>query len=633
MHIVRVAPLAALPNTVPQVLDYFWNAPLPQGAVVRVIVGHRGLTALVLESMPLEQAKLSVKKSDFGLKKVNTVITESPQATTQQISLARTLARQYHAPLGMCLKTVLPSFIGARGRILDLPPTPTRSKRTPEPHTLILTQPDTARAYIAEHLSVTDGQLLVIVPEITLAKYLAEQFDSEQIALIHSDLSVKNMFTEYRRVMTGQARVVIGTRVALFLPFADLNHIIVEDPLHEAYKSDMTPRYNAPDVARMMSEMYHASVTYLSPAMSTANTHAVAAGVLHFTDRKPYWPQCVYADMAAEQQSGNRSILSRAVQEAILDAYDERRPILLFSPRRAYSTTVVCTHCRMPVLCATCAIPLRLHRTTEHMLVCYHCTAFLRVPKQCPSCKAGTLHPAGLAGSQKIAEAVGVCLDRHGLTKIKVPILDSDLVRTDEHERTILEQFDAMPHPMLVATQMIFSHRYTRSFTRIAVIEADALGYSPDFRAQERLVYQLEKLVDFHPSTLYLQSLDRSGALAHAQERSWNTLYAQELSERKVLGWPPFSRLTKLSYATNDRTHAERAARTLAERLTRAAAHLGITRTVSILGPMPALLERAGGRWTHHILLKSTGTSPKIASLLDHVPTGWTIDIDPRSIT
>jgi primosomal protein N' (replication factor Y) len=146
-------------------------------------------------------------------------------------------------------------------------------------------------------------------------------------------------------------------------------------------------------------------------------------------------------------------------------------------------------------------------------------------------------------------------------------------------------------------------------------------------------VYQLEKLADFRPKTLYLQSLGRSGALAHAQARTWDALYTQELSERKALGWPPFSRLTKLSHTTNDRIRAERAARVLAERLTRAAAHLGITRAVSVLGPMPALLERAGGRWTQHILLKSTGASPKITSLLEHVPTGWTIDIDPRSIT
>ncbi len=633
MHVIRVAPLAALPNTVPQVLDYFWTAPLSAGALVRVMIGHRAVTAIVLEAMPLEQAKLSIKKAGFGLKKVTAVVVESPQATARQIKLARTIARQYHAPLGMCLKTVLPSFVGARGRLLNVDTAQQRTSREPLPHALILSQPDTALKFLKERIIATDGQLLVVVPEIALAEYLTEHLGSPQSALIHSDMSAKKMFTEYRRVLTGEARVIFGTRLALFLPFADLEHMIVEDPLHEAYKSDMTPRYNAPDVARMVAESHGASLTYLSPALSTANLHAVSAGVLKLTDKKPHWPRCVHADMIQEQQSGNRSILSRAVQEAILEAYDEKRPILIFSPRRAYSTAMTCTHCRMPLLCATCAIPMRLHRTTENMLVCYHCTAFVQVPKQCPACKAGTLRPAGLAGSQKIAEAIGICLDRHGLTKVKVPILDSDLVRTAAHEEDILEQFEAMPHPMLIATQMIFSHRYARSFKSIAVIEADALAYNPDFRAQERLVYQLEKLADFRPATLYIQSMGQSGALAHVHARSWDMLYAQELAERKMLGWPPFSRLTKLSHTTTDRVRAERAARTLAERLIRAAAHLGITKAVSVLGPMPALLERAGGRWTQHIILKSTGTSPKIPELLDQVPAGWTIDIDPRSIT
>jgi primosomal protein N' (replication factor Y) len=180
--------------------------------------------------------------------------------------------------------------------------------RTPEQPGLVLSQPDTARIYLKERIAGTQGQLLIIVPEISLAEYLHEQFGDGQSVLVHSDMSAKKVCEAHRRVLTGDARIVFGTRIALFLPFPNLEQIIVEDPLHEAYKSDMTPRYNAPDVARMVAETYRASLTYLSPALSTANTHAISAKVLEFTDHKPYWPLCIHADMADEQQSGNRSI-------------------------------------------------------------------------------------------------------------------------------------------------------------------------------------------------------------------------------------------------------------------------------------------------------------------------------------
>lgn len=632
MHIIRVTPLAALPNTVPPVLDYFWPGPLPRGALVRATVGRRAVNALVLESLDVARAKMAVRKSSFGLKRLSAVISDRPQATAGQMELIRWLAAQYHAPLGLCAKSVLPAFIGKRGHLLDISDTPT-ARTVPERTDFILTQPETALENIGRLISSAAGTVLVVVPEVTLALRLAEHFKARRPLLVHGQLGVRAHAAAYRAVLDGTAPVIIGTRLALSLPYRELERVIVEDPLHEAYKSDMAPRSNAPDVARQLARIHGASLTYLSPAMSTVNRYLIDQKTFAFRDDKPDWPRLTTVDMVRERQDGNRSLLSRSAQEALMDAYDDRRPVLFFSPRRAYASVAACERCHKPVLCGVCAVPMRFHRTSEDMLVCYHCAAFTGVPKQCPACHAGALCPAGLAGSQKIVQAVNTFLDRHGLRTLAIPILDSDLVRDDAGERELLARFDAMERPLLVATQMIFSHRYERSFDMIVVVQADALSYNPDFRTQERLIYQLEKLADLSPKTMFLQSWETQGVLAHAPGRAWGPFYERELAERKALGWPPFTRVVKLTTYHRERAIADRSAKIAADRLRRAAAHLGMAKTATVLGPTPALVERAGGRWTQHIVLKTTLTAVRLAELLAHVPGGWTIDIDPRSIT
>lgn len=633
MFIIRVAPLAALPNTVPPVLDYFWATPLVPGSVVTVMVGRRAVMGLVLESLGLEHAKLAVKKSSFGLKRLSSIVTDQPQATPDQLALARWMSRQYFVPLGLCLKTILPNWLGKRGKILEIPTLKARSLKLRASPRLILTQPDTALAEIRSILVGAKGQILVVVPEVSLAMWLARELTAYTPILIHSELTATAHARAYRTVLSGTPGLIIGTRIALFLPFNGLERVIMEDPQHEAYKSDMTPRTTAPDIARELAQIHNAALSYLSPALSTANHYLVSKNIFELTDHKPYWPQVIQIDMTQERQSDNRSLLSRHVQDALLDAYEDRTPILFFSPRKAYASHVSCERCHKPVNCSTCSIPLRFHRTSEDMLVCYHCTAYLQVPKQCPTCHAGRLKSAGLAGSQKIAEAINQLLDRHGHSKLAIPILDGDLVRTDADEDAIFETYNAMEHPILIATQKIFSHRYARRFPAIAMIEADALVTNPDFRTQERLIYQCEKIADFQPTTLYVQSWDRTGALEHVATRAWDVFYGEELAERKALKWPPFVRIIKLAAAHLDASKANHTAQLAGDRLRRASEHLKLTKAISILGPTPALVERAGGTWTHHIIIKSSATPEKLNELLAHVPPGITIDIDPRSIT
>ncbi len=631
MFTVRVIPLAKLPPHAPSVLDYFWSEELPRGSLVKASLGRRVVSALVLDVQDIRSAKLSLKKSSFSLKKLSGVITATVQLSSQQLELARWISAQYACSLSTAVTTVAPSFIGKRGSLITHEPHQPSPRMPTASGTILVTQPDTARATLQTILKKTKGQILILVPDRLLAESLTESLGTN-VKCVHTGLTAKELRTLYQGVLDGTVTAVVGTRSALFLPWTSLAHVVVEDPLHEMYKSDMSPRLNAPDVARHLATLHGAQLTWLTAALSTVQFHLTQSGALKLKHQKPYWPAITLVSAESEEREGHRSLFSRAAQNALVETYEQRGPLLIFSARRGYATVARCGHCRASVACKTCAIPLRWHRTSEDMLVCYHCAAYVAVPKQCPTCRAGALKPSGTPGSQKLAEAAATTLDRFGHTSEKIPVLDSDLVLTPEDTRRTMELFDAMRHPILVATSMILSHRYQRKFQTILVPHLDMFATNPDYRTQDRLLLQLEKLADFQPERIILQTYQDDGLAPYIQQRSWNDFFAKELAHRKELRWPPYSRIIKLTFAHRDRAAATRAAAVGAERITRAIAHIRAPGT-QLLGPMPSLIERAGGRWTQCLILKSTLPSSRLSELLEYIPEGWTVDIDPRSIS
>jgi len=628
---VRVVPLAKLPAHAPAVLDYFWPDALALGSLVRASIGKRVVLALVLDTQDIRSAKLSLKKSSFALKKLSGVISETPQLSGIQIELAKWISAQYFCSLATALTTVAPPFIGKRGSLADHRSVVAPTTSANNSGIVYVAQPDTALKKIREIIASSTGQTFLLVPDRFIARSIQVQLGTDA-HLMHSGLSATDAKNIYRHVLDGSLKVLVGTRSGLFLPWSALTHIIVEDPLNELYKSDMTPRLNAPDVARHLATLHHAQLTWLTAALSTVQYHLTVSKKLTTKYIKPLWPAITLSTTETQEQAGHRSLFGRPAQDALLDAYEQKTPLLMYSARRGYATIARCARCRASVACATCAIPLRWHRTSEDMLVCYHCGAFNSVPKQCPTCHAGVLKPSGTPGSQKLVEAINTVLERFGHEKIKIPILDSDLVQTPADVQRTLSEFDAMQHPVLVATSMIHSHRYERTFQTIVVPHMDMLATNPDYRTQDRLLLQLEKLADFKPERIILQTFQDDGLAPFIVQRDWDAFFTQELAHRKSLRWPPYSRIIKLSFSRRDKGVVSRAAGVCADRLSRAIAHLRAPGT-QLLGPAPALVERSGGRWTQHIILKSTLPSSRLSELLQYTPEGWLIDVDPRSIS
>lgn len=634
MYLIRTVPLTPLPAHTPSVFDYFWTEDIAIGAIVGISLGRRTVPAVVLSSDDIRRVKLAVKSSSFELKKISSIISASPQITSAQLRLAQWISEYYACSFATAMKTVAPPFIGRRGKQLQLPlntnaPTPENQRVV---GALALTQPDTFELLARKAAAHSSGHILILTPDITTASHIAHRLQDLHPITIHSELSAKNYFNAYVSTCSKKPEVFIGTRTALSFPWYSLAHIIVEDPLNESYKSEMSPRTNAPDVARFVASQYGAELTWCTPSQSTVHHHLVGRKSIELSDQKPYWPTVQFVSMPEERATGNTSLFSRRAQTAILDAYEARTPLLVLSPRKGFATIARCSACKRPHLCATCDIPMRWHRTSEDMLVCYHCTAFIRVPRQCPLCRAGSYAPSGIPGSQKLATGIKSLLDRFGFSIQNIPILDSDLVRTRSGEQEIFQSYEHMEQPMLVATSMIFPHRYARAFTTIIVPSLDALSLHPDFRSQERLIAYLEKLADFTPKEMIVQSIEEQSPIGNIANRDWSSFYETELIQRKQFQWPPFARLIKLTYKSPQRIRVQREGALLADKLSRVIATLGAQKTTTLLGPNPALVEHANGVWRQHIILRTTLSSARLREMLHYIPPPWSIDVDPRSI-
>src|SRR3989344_3228227 len=283
MFIIEVIPLATLPSQVPQLLSYFFNKPLNRGSVVEVLIGNRRVPAIVVSSSPLESQKASLKKSGFQLKKISTVLNEIPQVSEARFKIALWLSKNYYAPLGLCLKTVFPSFFGKKKYETPVLNIQFTRPQQPVKVTIFLSPAKDAKAVLEPEIKkilAQQKQVLLILPEISLIDYfynwLAGYYET---TIIHGKIPVKKLYQNWKDIASGKTEIIIGTRQAIFSPFKNLGLIIIEDPANEGYKSDMTPKYDTPSLVRNTATIYGCPVLYSARVADIKNYFYVKKGL------------------------------------------------------------------------------------------------------------------------------------------------------------------------------------------------------------------------------------------------------------------------------------------------------------------------------------------------------------------
>ena len=473
---------------------------------------------------------------------------------------------------------------------------------------------------------------LVLVPEIALALPIVDRLRADldaRVALVHSGLGDGERADEWRRIRGGEVDIVVGTRLAVVAPLADVGVVIVDEEHDPAYKSDRTPRLQARDTAIRLAELAGAALVLGSatPAVDSLGRAFEGAYDRIVLPQRPTGsaPTVTVADLRTELAEGNRGLLSRVLDGALdaLDTAAGEQAILVLN-RRGTASVVLCRDCGHVQACPDCERPLVYHQAGT-TLRCHHCGRATPLATRCPACKSPRIRYLG-GGTERVEREV-----RANHPALRVARLDRDVAERRGAAARVLDAFAAGQTDVLVGTSLVAKGLDVPAVTLVGVVSSDVALNLPDERAAERTYQLLCQAVGRagrgdRPGRAILQTYQPDHAVIRAvASGEGETFYTDELAMRQRFGSPPFGRLVKLTVALSDREAAEREGEAMAARLRERAGEHGTT----VLGPAPAYIARRNDRWRYNLVLR--GADP-VATLGGDPGPPWSVDVDPESL-
>jgi primosomal protein N' (replication factor Y) len=464
--------------------------------------------------------------------------------------------------------------------------------------------------YLAAMRAVLEAgrSAILLVPEIGLTPAVAadlHQIFADEVAILHSALSDKERAEQWHRIKRGEARMVVGTRSAVFAPVSDLALVIVDEEHDSSYKQEETPRYHARDIAVMRAKMADATVVLGSATPSLEsyfNAKKNKYALIELPDRverRPL-PEVEIVDMRLEfQETGHEQVISRKLAAEIAERLERREQVMVLLNRRGYSPVALCRSCGKKLECRNCAISLTHHKR-EHKMVCHYCGFLAPVPKTCVHCGSEYVYFLG-TGSEKLEELL------HGMfPQARIARLDRDTVRGHEDFERTLNALNEGELDLLVGTQMIAKGHDIHGVTLVGVIGADAALGLPDFRAAERTFQLLTQVAGRAgrgqtPGKVILQTFFQDHyAVQYAAHHDFAGFYEKELRFRSWTHYPPYSALANVLVRSPKLDEALQWSGVIGKWFD-GTKHEG----VRVLGPAAAPIARAKSDYRYHFILKS----------------------------
>ena len=490
---------------------------------------------------------------------------------------------------------------------------------------------------IYDCLAREEGAIL-LVPEIALTPQLLSLFAAhfgEKVAVLHSSLRITERYDTWKRIRSGDAKVVLGTRSAVFAPVQKLGLVIVDEEQEHTYKSENSPRYDAREVAIYRGKKVGASVIFGSATPSVETMYRAKTGIYRLFEMKNRYnqrplPPVSVVDMKQELKNGNATAISEPLLLALQENRNNSEQAILFLNRRGTSRMVACVECGHVPTCPGCSVNLTYHHANGR-LMCHYCGHSQPLPHRCPEC-GGHLKQLGF-GTQKVQEQL-----QNLLPESEVLRMDADTVSAVNTHEKMLSRFRDEKIPILLGTQMVAKGLNFENVTLVGVLDADMSLYISSYRASETTFSMITQVIgragraQKGGRALIQTMTPKNQVITLAAKQDYDAFYELEIPLRQLRGCPPFCDLLTLTFHGQQENLTWKAAQYFCAWLrAQLASPFYVSEQVQILGPAPALVAKINYVYRCKLTLSCKNTRA-LRALLAHLMREFAKDKNYRGV-
>lgn len=465
--------------------------------------------------------------------------------------------------------------------------------------------------------------VIVMVPEISLTPQALGLFHSRygtQVAVFHSGLSMGERNDEYRRADRGEAKIVIGTRSAVFAPLHNIGLIIMDEEQENTYKSERTPRYHARDVAKFRARQSNALFLMTSATPSVESYSYAVQGkyvLCELTERygEAKLPKVITVDMKEELRRKNHSPISECLRELMIENFEKNKQTILLINRRGYNTFIACNDCGHVITCPNCSISLTYH-SYNNSLMCHYCGYTKSLDNICPSCGSHAVRYSGY-GTQRIEDEI-----RSFLPQAKVLRMDADTTSGKFRHQQLFDAFKNHEYDVLVGTQMVAKGLDFDDVTLVGVVNADNTLYDENYLSAERSFDLITQVIGRsgrrdESGIAVIQTINPNNqTITYAAEQDYKGFFETEYALRKILTYPPFCDIFSVSFVSENENHAALGAKAFFETLVEC--NSKAQEKLIVLGPSPAKISKISNHYRYRLAIKCRN-SKSVRKLLTEV--------------
>ncbi len=661
-YLASVVPLTKIPLSREQFFYYLSDEIIPAGSLVEISLGKRKIQGIVLETK-----KDFLRSGNYKLKKIDKILEES-FLTGKQIALAKFISEYYFASLGIVMKSFVPARTKERKhhiahnteqetigiikltkeqqKALEKIIQPGEIKNEEIKKFLLLGDSSSGKTEIiiqaARKITSSkneSGQSLILVPELThitpLIERISIHFAPDEIAVLHSKLSKGNFFSTWQRIKSGQAKVIIGTRQAIFAPFSDLKLIAVDEEHDVSYKQwDANPRYDARTAVEKLSSLNGANLVFSSATPRIESFWKAKKNEYELLSIPRFAPRvshCEVVDMKKERWAKNRSPLSQKLKGEIEYAIKNKLQTILFVNRQGMSAFSVCKKCKEVFRCPQCQRALVYQKKGNY--ICLHCSYKTSDFPACPNCKEMIFENVGV-GTEKILREL-----RKNFYSSRIEIVDNQTMKSQKAHEKVWQEFSRGKIDILIGTQMITKGWDLKNVGLVGIIDADGLLSFPDLFTNEHAFAHIVQAAgrtgrpgSRFPGEVIVQTFQPEiFIMKSAAKKDLEKFYEKELGERKELNYPPFGKIIKLIFQDPSRKKTEKEAERVFQTFNWICEDL---KNIKIYPPQDCLLSNIRRKYRRQIIIKYTSNDvpEKIKKIIRSLGAGWIVDRDPISI-